>query len=126
MSPSPSLSAQALTPEFSVSPQLEPAAMALVAKAGFRSVINNRPDFEGGPTQPTDQALAEAAHAAGLTYEHLPVNGAYQSPEEIAEFAELLDNLPRPILAFCRSGARSTKLYVAATQPPSPSDENEE
>jgi protein tyrosine phosphatase (PTP) superfamily phosphohydrolase (DUF442 family) len=43
------------------------------------------------------------------------VNGAYQSPEEIARFGELLSQLPRPILAFCRSGARSGKLYHAAT-----------
>lgn len=111
------LPAQALTSEFSVAPQLEPAAMALAVQAGFQSVINNRPDFEGGPDQPTSAAIAVAAQKAGLVYAHLPVNGAYQSPDEIAAFAELLATLPRPILAFCRSGARSTKLFVAASQP---------
>lgn len=110
------LTLQALTADISVSPQLEPAAMAAVAAAGFRSVINNRPDFEGGPDQPTSASIAAAAEAAGLQYAHLPVAGGYQSPEEIARFAELLAALPRPLLAFCRSGARSTKLYVAATQ----------
>lgn len=104
-----------LTPEFSVAPQLEPAAMAAAAAAGFRSVINNRPDFEGGPDQPTSAAVEAAARAAGLEYRHLPVNGAYQSPEEIAQFRQLLDTLPHPILAFCRSGARSTKLFAAAS-----------
>jgi protein tyrosine phosphatase (PTP) superfamily phosphohydrolase (DUF442 family) len=43
------------------------------------------------------------------------VSGGYQSPEEIARFAELLKTMPKPILAFCRSGARSTRLYVAAS-----------
>ncbi|MFM2058078.1 MAG: hypothetical protein RLY71_2463 [Pseudomonadota bacterium] len=113
---STALPLQAIAPDVSVAPQLEPAAMAAVAAAGFRSVINNRPDFEGGPQQPTSAAVEAAAQAAGLRYAHLPVAGGYQSPEEIARFAELLAELPRPILAFCRSGARSTRLYVAATQ----------
>lgn len=98
-----------------VAPQLAPADMAEAARAGFRSVINNRPDFEGGPGQPTSAAMAEAAAAAGLQYRYLPVNGAYQSPQEIAAFGALLAELPAPVLVFCRSGARSTRLYQAAT-----------
>ena len=98
-----------------VAPQLTPADMAEVARAGFCSVVNNRPDFEGGPDQPTDAAMAAAAAAAGLQYRFLPVAGGYQSPQEIAAFAALLDELPPPVLAFCRSGARSTRLYLAAT-----------
>jgi uncharacterized protein (TIGR01244 family) len=111
-----SLPLQALSPDVCVAPQLEPAAMAEAAAAGFRSVINNRPDFEGGPDQPTSADVEAAARAAGLEYRYLPVNGAYQSPEEIAAFRQLLDSLPRPILAFCRSGARSTRLFQAAGQ----------
>jgi uncharacterized protein (TIGR01244 family) len=98
-----------------VAPQLQPESMAEAARAGFRSVINNRPDFEEGPHQPTTASIEAAAVAAGLQYRYLPVNGAYQSPEEIAAFAALLNDLPRPILAFCRSGARSTRLFVAAS-----------
>jgi uncharacterized protein (TIGR01244 family) len=100
-----------------VAPQLTPADMAVAAGEGFRSVINNRPDFEHGPDQPSHAQMQAAAQAAGLEYRFLPVNGAYQSPQEIAAFAALLQELPRPILAFCRSGARSTRLFVAATQP---------
>jgi uncharacterized protein (TIGR01244 family) len=99
-----------------VAPQLTPEAMAELARLGFRSVVNNRPDFEHGPDQPTSAAIEEAARAAGLEYRFLPVNGGYQSPEEIAAFAKMLDELPRPMLAFCRSGARSTKLFLLATQ----------
>ena len=104
-----------LSPEVCVAPQLDPAAMQWAADNGFKSVVNNRPDFEGGPDQPTSEAIAEAAAAAGLQYAFLPVNGSYQSPDEIARFGDLLDTLPKPVLAFCRSGARSTKLYLAAT-----------
>ena len=103
--------------DISVSPQLDPAAMAGVAAAGFKSVVNNRPDFEGGPDQPTSAAIEAAARAAGLHYVHLPVHPAIQTPEEIARFAALLSELPKPLLAFCRSGTRSGKLYQAATAP---------
>ncbi len=105
-----------VAPDVCVAPQLTPEAMAEAVKAGFRSVVNNRPDFEHEPDQPTNAAIEAAALAAGLTYRFLPVDGGYQSPEEIAAFAQLLAELPRPILAFCRSGARSTRLYMAAQQ----------
>jgi uncharacterized protein (TIGR01244 family) len=117
MSSLPDLSqVRQVAPDFCVSPQLGPAAMAEAAAAGFRSVINNRPDFEHGPDQPSSADVEAAARAAGLEYRHLPVDGAWQSPEEIEAMGRLLAELPRPILAFCRSGARSTRLFVAATQ----------
>jgi len=97
-----------------VAPQLAPDDMAELARLGFRSVVNNRPDFEHGPDQPTSAAIEAAAVAAGLAYRHLPVDGGWQSPEQIAAFAELRRTLPQPMLAFCRSGARSTKLYQQA------------
>lgn len=109
------LPARPVSPDVCVAPQLTPEAMAEAAAAGFKSVINNRPDFEHGPDQPTNAAIEAAARAAGLEYRFLPVDGGYQSPEQIAAFARLLEELPRPILAFCRSGARSTKLFLAAT-----------
>ena len=97
-----------------VAPQLGPEAMAAAAAAGFRSVINNRPDYEGGPDQPTHAQMQAAALSAGLEYRFLPVAGGYQSPQEIAECARLLKQLPHPVLMFCRSGARSAKLFDAA------------
>jgi uncharacterized protein (TIGR01244 family) len=110
------LPVQPVGPDVCVAPQLDPDAMALAAQAGFRSVINNRPDFEGGPNQPTNAAIEAAAHAAGLQYAFLPVASGYQSPEEIAAFADLMKTLPRPVLVFCRSGTRSARLYMQAQQ----------
>ncbi|MFM7972552.1 MAG: TIGR01244 family sulfur transferase [Betaproteobacteria bacterium] len=106
----------AVAPDVCVAPQLWPESMAEAARQGFKSVINNRPDYEEGPEQPTNASIEAAARAAGLQYAFLPVQGGYQSPEEIAAFAQLLADLPRPILAFCRSGARSSRLFVAATR----------
>jgi uncharacterized protein (TIGR01244 family) len=111
----PLLPARPIAPDVFVAPQLTPEAMAEAARAGFRSVVNNRPDFEHGPDQPTNAAIEAAALAAGLEYRFLPVAGGYQSPDEVAALARLLDELPRPLLLFCRSGARSTRLYQLAT-----------
>ncbi len=97
-----------------VAPQLTPDAMAELARLGFKSVVNNRPDFEHGPDQPSSADIEAAAIAAGLVYRHLPVDGGWQSPEQIAAFAQMLTELPQPLLAFCRSGARSTNLYRQA------------
>ena len=100
----------------SLAPQLDAAAMRTVADAGFRSVVNNRPDYEAGPEQPTSAAIEAAARAAGLEYRFLPVSPALQTPDDAARFAELLATLPRPILAFCRTGTRSGRLFQAASQ----------
>ena len=105
---------QQLSADVCAAPQLDPAAMAWAAQAGFKSVVNNRPDFEHGPDQPSNAEIEAAARAAGLEYRFLPVESGYQSPEEIAAMAKLLAELPRPLLMFCRSGARSMRLYSLA------------
>lgn len=105
-----------LNDEIAVAPQLTPEAMAAAAAAGFRSVVNNRPDFEGGPDQPTSAAIEAAARAAGLAYAHLPVAGGFQTPEQARAMADLMARLPKPVLAFCRSGARSGRLYQLACE----------
>ncbi|MEO8525286.1 MAG: TIGR01244 family sulfur transferase [Caldimonas sp.] len=109
------ITVQRLDADVSVAPQLGPEVMAEAKAAGFRSVINNRPDFEGGAEQPTSASVEVAARAAGLEYAFLPVAPNFQSPEEIARFSELIAAMPKPILAFCRSGTRSGKLWRAAT-----------
>ena len=111
---SESVSLQPIAEDVYAAPQLTPEAMAASAEAGFKSVMNNRPDFEGGAEQPTSASIEAAAIAAGLQYAHLPVSGGYQSPTDIARCAELLKSLPRPLLMFCRSGARSSSLYAQA------------
>jgi uncharacterized protein (TIGR01244 family) len=108
------LPVRTIAPDVCVAPQLTPAAMAEAAAAGFKSVVNNRPDFEHDPDQPTSAQIEAAARAAGLDYRWLPVDGGYQSPDEIAAMAQLIRELPRPMLLFCRSGARSTRLFMAA------------
>ena len=69
-----------VAPDVCVAAQLTREAMAEAASQGFRAVINNRPDHEHGPGQPTSAQIEAAARAAGLEYRWLPVDGGYQSP----------------------------------------------
>ena len=103
------------TDKFSTAPQLGPEDMAEVAALGFRTVINNRPDGEAGPSQASSEAIARAAESVGLTYVHLPVVSGQITELQARQFAELLALKPGPILAFCRSGARSQNLYQMAS-----------
>lgn len=105
---------RAIADDVCVAPQLSAAAMAEAARLGFRSVVNNRPDGEGGPAQPRSAEIEAAARAAGLQYRYLPVDSGFQTPQQAAEMAALLAELPRPLLMFCRSGARSARLYALA------------
>ncbi|HUH86597.1 MAG TPA: TIGR01244 family sulfur transferase [Pusillimonas sp.] len=102
-----------LSDDFAVAPQLTPEDMSAVAKAGYKSVIINRPDYEGGSDQPSSSAVIEAARAAGLKVEYQPVVSGAITPQDVERFGQLLNELPTPILAYCRSGGRCTTLYRA-------------
>ncbi|MDY0308377.1 MAG: TIGR01244 family sulfur transferase [Castellaniella sp.] len=110
------LTYQTLTPDFAVAPQLGPDDMQALADAGFKSVIINRPDGEAGPDQPRSDDVLRAAQAVGLQARYQPVVSGAITLADVAEFAALLRILPKPVLAYCRSGARCTNLFLAARE----------
>lgn len=105
---------KSLTPEFAVAPQLSATDMQSVAEAGFRSVIINRPDGEGGPGQPCSDDVLQAAKAHGLQAFYQPVISGSITAGDIDRFCRFLKELPAPVLAYCRTGARCTTLYQEA------------
>lgn len=109
-----SIFTQTIAPDFSVAAQLSVERIADVAALGFKTLINNRPDGEGGPDQPLSAAIAAAAQAQGLHYVYLPVVSGSITPEQTVAMREALRAAPQPVLAFCRSGARSAQLYALA------------
>ena len=104
---------QALSASFAVSPQIAPEDLQAIAAAGFKSLICNRPDGEGAD-QPAFSAVAQAAQQLGLQARHLPVVPGQIGPADAKAMADLLADLPAPVLAYCRSGARSTQLWQMA------------
>lgn len=104
-----------LTDSFAVAPQLTAEDMSAVAAAGFKSVIINRPDYEGGAEQPVSAQVMAAAQVAGMVAEYQPVTSGAITQDDVIAFAELIKTLPKPILAYCRSGGRCTMLFQAAS-----------
>jgi uncharacterized protein (TIGR01244 family) len=98
-----------LDEQVSVAGQIAPEE---IAGLGVAMVVNNRPDGEE-PGQPTSAALQAAAEAAGVEYRHIPVSGGMSLPQ-VAQLADALAAAHGPVLAFCRSGTRSTFLWALA------------
>jgi sulfide:quinone oxidoreductase len=89
--------------------------MVAVAAAGYRVVINNRPDGEV-PGQPSSEDMRSAVEAAGMAYVYYPLNAFNYPGEDIAAMRALFDNASEPVLAFCRSGTRSTNLWISTRE----------
>lgn len=100
---------RALSKDVFVAGQIGPDQIALLKEQGIATIINNRPDFEA-PSQPKSDELKSQIEAAGLNYAFLPMAGGL-SPELIEQSVSAFKTLPRPILAFCASGTRSTALW---------------
>jgi sulfide:quinone oxidoreductase len=100
-----------LTPSLSVSDQLRPEDLGLAASRGFKTVINNRPDGEE-QGQPSSAAIASGAEALGLSYRHVPVVPGQLNDADVSAFRRALQDSNGPVLAFCRTGTRSTTLWA--------------
>ncbi len=100
-----------LTDEISVAGQISPEAVGELAALGFKSIICNRPDGEGSD-QPLFREVADAAAAAGLEARYVPVSSGQVSDADAAAFSAAIAELPKPILAYCRTGTRSTTLWA--------------
>lgn len=92
------------------SPQITEADIDTAYNQGVRLIINNRPDGEE-PGQPENAPLQTYAEAKGIKWFHIPLTAGQLTPEHIFETTEALATSDSPILAFCRSGARSTMLW---------------
>lgn len=100
-----------LTAELSVAPQIAITDLREIANAGFRSVICNRPDEES-PEHPSFGEIERAAVECGLQLRYLPAEPGKVSDPQGAAFAKLMAELPKPVLAFCRTGMRSTTMWA--------------
>jgi uncharacterized protein (TIGR01244 family) len=100
---------------YSVAGQVTPEEIAAVKAAGFRSIICNRPDDEQ-PGQPSADSVKLAAEAAGLEFRYVPVVSGQMTADNVEDQAAALGELAGPVLAYCRSGARSTNLYAMVQQ----------
>ncbi|SFZ85546.1 TIGR01244 family protein [Devosia enhydra] len=99
-----------LDDQFSVTGQITPQQVKAIADAGYRAIVCARPDNEE-PGQPAFAEVEKAAQEAGLSIVHIPVSGPL-GQGQVMRFAEAWPNLPKPVLGYCRSGARAGSLYA--------------
>ncbi|MEO6699798.1 MAG: sulfur transferase domain-containing protein [Paraperlucidibaca sp.] len=97
-----------------VSGQLAAHELSELYAAGFRAIVCNRPDSEGGDTQPSQDDMAQAAQLIGLKFAYLPLTPGQIGPDEARAFAQLVTAMPGPMLAYCRTGNRSQTVYQLA------------
>ncbi len=102
-----------LTDYIMVSPQICAADVAEAARQGATLIINNRPEDESDDQTPGAEIEA-AAQAAGLDYLAIPVTHAGFSEPQVKAMAAALEKAQGPVLAYCRSGTRSTLLWALA------------
>jgi uncharacterized protein (TIGR01244 family) len=102
-----------LTDTIEASPQIGLAEVAEAARQGFALIINNRPEDES-PDQTPGAEIEAAARAAGMGYVAIPVTHAGFSEPQVVAMADALAQSDGKVLAYCRSGTRSTLLWALA------------
>ena len=111
-----------LNDQISVSPQIAAADVAEVARAGFKTIICNRPDNEA-PDQPSIEQIRAATEQAGLTFVEIAFTGGRQTAADVQAFAQALEEQAAPVLAYCRTGTRSATIWAMAQAAKSSPDE---
>ncbi len=100
--------------DFATAAQIELADVEKIAALGYKTIINNRPDGEGGMEQVSSTQIAEKAASLGVAYYYIPVISGQITAQQVQNFADALAQADKPVLAYCRSGARSTMLWQMA------------
>lgn len=95
------------------SPQIGEAEVAEAARRGFAMIVNNRPDGEA-EDQPSGDFIERAAQAAGLDYRAIAITHAGFNEAQVEAMSDALETAQGPVLAYCRSGTRSTLLWSLA------------
>jgi uncharacterized protein (TIGR01244 family) len=99
-----------LSPDYAVSPQIEPGDLPEIKAAGFAAVICNRPDAEIPPGLHASR-IASAAADAGLAFHVLELTHQTMTPENVARQRDLIAQAGGPVLAYCASGTRCSVIW---------------
>jgi uncharacterized protein (TIGR01244 family) len=111
-----------LTPNYAVSPQIEPTDLAAIKAAGFTTIIDNRPDGEI-PGHLHAQTMQAAAAALGLTFVVNPIIGGALNAANVAAQSAAIASASGPVLAYCASGNRSSVVWALAHAGKMPADD---
>jgi uncharacterized protein (TIGR01244 family) len=102
-----------LTDHFWASPQIEVDDVGAAKAQGIALIVNNRPEGEA-PDQIPGEAIEAATRSAGMDYRAIPISHAGFTEEQVRAMTEAIEDAGGPVLAYCRSGTRSTLLWALA------------
>ncbi len=102
-----------ISPGFFVAGQVSVADVGTAAAQGIKTIMCNRPDNEA-QGQPASSDIAAAAEGLGIAFLILPVVSGAISENDIKEFEAACHGAQGPILAYCRTGTRSSMLWALA------------
>lgn len=100
--------------QITVAPQITVDDVAEIARQGFKTLVANRPDQEE-PGQPAMAELEAAAREHGLKWVYMPVESGNITDQDVDQFAPMIQQADKPVLAFCRSGTRCTVLWALSS-----------
>ncbi|CAG8999429.1 MAG: Beta-lactamase hydrolase-like protein [Candidatus Celerinatantimonas neptuna] len=104
-----------LTNQLFVSSQLTLEDINKLNRLGYQTIICNRPDGEQ-PEQPNAADLKQASEKLGMKFIYQPViNGQIKLNDGI-QFISYIESNDTPVLAYCRTGTRSTILWALSQQ----------
>lgn len=95
------------------SPQISAEDIEAAKAKGVTMIVNNRPDGED-PNAPQGDAIEALAAAAGMAYVAIPIGPSGFSEPDVDAMIDALERANGPVLAYCRSGTRSTLLWALA------------
>lgn len=100
--------------QIAVSPQITPEDILELARLGFKTLVANRPDAEE-PGQPAMGDLEAAAREQGLEWVYQPVDSGNILDSDVDRFDQMIRQASGPVMAFCRTGTRSTILWALSS-----------
>ena len=104
---------KALSEDVFASEQIALTDVTAAKAAGITTIVNNRPDGEE-PSAPQSEEVEAEAKSADLGYVSIPIGHSGFSEQQVDAMIEVLEGAKGPVLAYCRSGTRSTFLWALA------------
>ncbi len=111
-----------LTPDYAVSPQIEPGDLPAIKAAGFTTIIDNRPNGEI-PGHLHDKVMQAAAESMGFTFVVNPIIGGAMTEANVTAQRAAMDAAQGPVFAYCASGNRCSVVWAMAMAGSMPADD---
>lgn len=106
--------ASSLAPNIYAGAQLTKKDVSVLAQAGIKTIICNRPDGEEAH-QTSFADIQQEANKFNIKTIYIAFTMSKVTDQHIKEMKEALEKSEKPIFAYCRSGGRVKGIYSLIT-----------